>query len=176
MMPTEKIPFRDRQIYAHLVECRSYGGLSGSPVFVRQTVRMPLTPDRFKPLWPPTLGPSGMDQSVMAELRGVGRFYFFGSMVGHWELRVGFTLTRSEAFNMGISPVVPASKILEIISQQELVQVMHKINNEVLTKRDQEEGMAVLDSAKREKNDAPFTKDDFENALRQVTRKVPPDK
>jgi hypothetical protein len=40
-IPGEKIPFKDgRLIDAYLVETRSIGGLSGSPVFVRQTINM----------------------------------------------------------------------------------------------------------------------------------------
>src|SRR5208282_2688073 len=38
MIPGEKIPFGDGYIDAYLIEARSIGGLSGSPVFVRPTV------------------------------------------------------------------------------------------------------------------------------------------
>ena len=38
MMPDEPIPFGDSFIDAYLIESRSIGGLSGSPVFVRETV------------------------------------------------------------------------------------------------------------------------------------------
>ena len=175
MMPTEKIPFRDKQIYAHLVECRSIGGLSGAPVFIRQTVSVPTTVDRFRPLWPPNLGPAGMEQPLRAELRGVGRFYFFGSMIGHWEVPQGFTLTKREAANMGIAPIVPAAKILEVISQQELVHEMHRINSEVLS-RNEGEGEAVLDSAKSQDAPRVFTQQDFEDALKKVSRKTLPEK
>jgi len=40
MIPGEKIPFGKNLIEAYLVELRSIGGLSGSPVFVRETLRM----------------------------------------------------------------------------------------------------------------------------------------
>ena len=42
MIPGEKIPFGDNLIEAYLVEARSIGGLSGSPVFVRETLGVSL--------------------------------------------------------------------------------------------------------------------------------------
>jgi hypothetical protein len=132
MMPGERIPFRGELIDAYLVESRSIGGLSGSPVFIRQTISTPVTVDRFKPRWPSKRPEAGIGQRIARELRGVGRFYFLGSMIGHWQVPQGVILTESEAVNMGISPVVPAHKILEVIRQQELVQTMHRINSEAM--------------------------------------------
>jgi hypothetical protein len=132
MIPGEKIPFHGKSIDAYLVESRSIGGLSGSPVFVRETISTPVTVDRLKPRWPHNRTEAGVGQGLVAELRGLGRFYFLGSMIGHWQVPQGVILTESEAVNRGISPVVPAQKILEIISQQELVQAMHRLNTEVI--------------------------------------------
>jgi len=38
MIPGEKIPWRNRFIDAYLIEARSIGGLSGSPVFIRESL------------------------------------------------------------------------------------------------------------------------------------------
>lgn len=40
MMPSDKLPARNGETEVYLVEGRSIGGLSGSPVFVRHTVSM----------------------------------------------------------------------------------------------------------------------------------------
>ena len=132
MMPGEKIPFKDgRLIDAYLVESRSVGGLSGSPVFVRQTVIM----QGLKPATtlnsPSHIAPS--DLSVV--MSGLGKIFFLGSMIGHWDAPTGFHYPSPEAVNMGISPVVPAHKIREIIAQPELQEVMHKMTTDLAKKK-----------------------------------------
>ncbi|MGB8771758.1 MAG: hypothetical protein WCC92_19245 [Candidatus Korobacteraceae bacterium] len=116
MMPEERIPFDKGRLYeAHLIESRSIGGLSGSPVFVRPTIGVQVGKED--------------DQPVI--LSGAGKILFFGSVIGHWEVPEGFTRTQAEAVNMGIAPVVPASKIKEVIMQPELVELMAKIDAEM---------------------------------------------
>jgi len=153
MIPGEKIPFGDDYIDAYLVEARSIGGLSGSPVFVRETVTL-------KQNVPGSVGP-------VPVMHGGGRFFFFGSMVGHWDIPVGFSLTQAEAVNMGIAPVVPASKIKEIILQQELVDLMKRVDAEISMEK---RSGAVKDFAPPKKSE--FTKMDFESALKKATRKT----
>jgi hypothetical protein len=63
----------------------------------------------------------------LGEMQGTGRFFLFGSVIGHWDIPIGFTATRAEAINMGVAPVVPAHKIKEIILQPELLQKMKTI-------------------------------------------------
>lgn len=53
-------------------------------------------------------------------------------MIGHWGTPTNYTPTMREAVNMGISPVVPAYKILEIIRQPELIAMADKISSEML--------------------------------------------
>jgi hypothetical protein len=104
MMPAEHIPMKSNwggpptgDFY--LIEARSIGGLSGSPVFVRQMIPA----DSFS--WRQTL-------------------YLLGLIHGHWELPKGTenTLPTDDgvAINMGIAMVVPARKILEVIRQKDL--------------------------------------------------------
>ena len=106
MMPTEKLPTRDfGDMEAYLVEGRSIGGLSGSPVFVRNTVKMPTQTAKGKP----------------AFIAGLGQSHLLGLVHGHWDLPVSFSATeREEAVNMGVSIVVPAKKILETLHHPEL--------------------------------------------------------
>lgn len=101
-MPQEPIATRwFGDMEAYLIEARSIGGLSGSPVFVY----LPRVRVRGNGL--------GM---------GGRAFYWLGLMHGHWDLpvlkedMVVEDNVSKEAVNMGIGIVVPASKILEIIN------------------------------------------------------------
>jgi|CZLA01.1.fsa_nt_gi hypothetical protein len=172
MIPGEKIPFGESMIDAYLVEARSIGGLSGSPVFIRETITIPV-PD----------GPPG---SVAASLgahkymHGIGRIHFLGSMIGHWDVPEGFSPTQSEAVNMGIAPVVPAHKIKEIIFQPELETMMKRVNDEMRAKN--QKG-ATLDFApsKKQTTEAGFdipvpSSGQFLDGLKKASRKVEPSK
>jgi hypothetical protein len=158
MIPGERIPFGDEFIDAYLIESRSIGGLSGSPVFVRQTVAMETS---SSPMIMAGRRPDGI-------LHGIGgKIYLLGSMIGHWDVPEGFSPTQAEAVNMGIAPVVPASKISEVIFQPELVKIMEDVNADM---KAQNQKGAKLDFA--DSKQEPFTQQDFENALTKVTRKV----
>ena len=143
MMPGERIPFKDNNLIdAYLIESRSIGGLSGSPVFVRATVRADAGL-KFKPGFAlnavnsPTPNIEGIERLFLS---GVGRIYFLGSVIGHWDAQ---TPTMSETVNMGVSLVVPAHKVLEIIRQPELIKMADKIISEM--RKSSAEGNAVLD-------------------------------
>jgi hypothetical protein len=83
---------------AHLIEVRSLGGLSGSPVFVV------LPPFRRK----------GSAPSHEA------RAYLLGLISAHWDQRVRSDQfvdpVEEEKINQGIAAVVPAARILELIN------------------------------------------------------------
>jgi len=182
MMPREKIFFPtegrpDQQLYADLLESRSIGGLSGSPVFIRETVKIDAG-FRAKPGFKlnavnsPTPEETGLEKLVLS---GVGRFSFFGSMIGHWRTQVGLSNTQQEAVNMGIAPMVPSYKILEVLAQPELLYVMNKISMDIDEKQKQKDGRPVLDDSFADsKGDRPFTKEDFEAALKKASRKIAP--
>jgi hypothetical protein len=109
MLPTETVPTKIGEIDAYLVEVRSIGGLSGSPVFVRETLELPypLAPGQFT-------------------LHGQSQLRLLGLVHGHWDLPAdpyeddSLDPERKVAANMGISIVVPARKILETIDQPDL--------------------------------------------------------
>ena len=111
MMPDEVIPTQFGNIEAYLVEARSIGGLSGSPVFVRKTVPL-----------------------------GMGEGYLLGLIRGHWEIptqRKNDLLMNDDLFekvNTGIAIVVPAKKILEVLNHPELVKMREQHDKEILPK------------------------------------------
>jgi hypothetical protein len=151
MMPTGKIPIKGfGNVEAYLVEGRSIGGLSGSPVFVRHTVHMSVE------------GKKG-EQTQMSGISS--RIQLLGLMHGHWDLPLTFTKTeQAEAVNMGVAIVVPAKKILETLYHPELVQM-----RKTLEQKDTDRRSPVADSARK----APhFTRMDFEDALKKASRKI----
>ena len=108
MMPKEGVPlgcfgFCD----AYLIEGRSIGGLSGSPVFCRNTMKMP-----------------GMNEKGQTKfIAGAGQIHLLGLVHGHWDLPIEFSdLEKTEAVNMGISIVIPARKILEVLFSPGLIE------------------------------------------------------
>ncbi len=106
MLPTERIPVKGFDpMEAYLAEGRSIGGLSGSPVFVRQTINGTV-PDR---------------SGIQVPFAGTGQIHFLGLMHGHWDIPKSLDgVTQVEAVNMGISIVVPAHKIWEVVNHPEL--------------------------------------------------------
>lgn len=162
MIPGEKIPDGNNLIEAYLIEARSIGGLSGSPVFVRETltlrtmqpkpgIKINQVNDRY---------PGESLETI--EMLGAGRFYLFGSAVGHWDLPAGMPMD-NERVNMGISLVTPARKILEILMQPELKSMMDRVNQEL---REEKEA----DSKATEDVIPVFTKDQIAEAVRKAEK------
>lgn len=107
-MPEERVQTSDLgAIEAYLVEARSIGGLSGSPVFAH------------------LVGTRHLGKTSKHE---PGKVYVLGLMHGHWDLPVVGTselakdMSNIEQVNMGIAIVVPVSKILEVLNRKELVE------------------------------------------------------
>lgn len=102
---------------AYLIEARSIGGLSGSPVFVHETVGMEVITSE-----------QGRPGTRQVSTRLPGRLFLFGLMNGHWEIDPNErnypfprAVPRDEAVNMGIAVVIPAKKIKETLYHPELV-------------------------------------------------------
>lgn len=103
-MPEEEIRSQHWVMPAYLVEARSIGGLSGSPVFVQ-------------------LGTSRITDGVI-KYAAQPVFYLMGMMHGHWnspsaeDIMIGEdAAATTEKLNMGIAIVVPISKVLEVLNQ-----------------------------------------------------------
>jgi hypothetical protein len=103
-----KTPFADK-VVVHLIECRSIGGLSGSPVFVH-------------------LGQiRKMGNKIVFSTGDSGVFYLFGLIHGHWdEWKTILKTILKENVNMGIAMVVPMEKILEVLNQPALVELRQR--------------------------------------------------
>lgn len=190
MMPNEKIPFPTRDkpnqsLYADLLESRSIGGLSGSPVFIRETLRLRVHADADGNVMSGLrYAINGVDINASVwdgEMQGLGRFHFFGSVVGHWGV-AGLSSTQREAVNMGIAPMVPAQRILEVIGQQEVLDTMSDIHYELRRKQEEKDGAPVMDSAfqPKQKTEQDFeipipSRDEFFGVLKKASRKIKPE-
>lgn len=151
LMPEEPVQTAELgPIDAFLVETRSIGGLSGSPVFV-YTGSMRL------------IGNTNL-------MGGGNRFYWLGLMHGHWSIEApGHDDLTKDAFenervNMGIAIVVPVSRILEVINQEVFVKARQQ--------KIEETQKATLPQA--DTMDAPLTKEAFEDTLKKVNRPITP--
>jgi len=108
MMPRSRIPSDSfGSLEAYLAEGRSMGGLSGSPVFVRSTVNMNVTNYLGEP----------------AQISGLGPLRLLGLVHGHWDAPADFADKSSKPVNMGVSIIIPADKILEVLYSPQLCAV-----------------------------------------------------
>ncbi len=102
------VPTNHGYMDAHLVECRSIGGLSGSPVFVQ------IAPHRI------------LDGKIV-QSSGFKMAYLFGVMQGHYMTREPNDIASDtpderdraslDSLNTGIAVVVPIDKVVETIYQ-----------------------------------------------------------
>lgn len=118
-VPSEPVTTGMGAMHAYLIEARSIGGLSGSPVFVY------LDPLRQGG------GPAGTVLISGGEGPIGGRFFLLGLIHGHYDVRSVTDLAKpdglkDEAINMGIAIVVPFSRIRETISQPERIALRRK--------------------------------------------------
>lgn len=103
-MPEERIETSIGLIDAYLIEARSIGGLSGSPVLVNLGLHRYLKGQFVQALEGPI-------------------FFLLGLVHGHWDAlpsemdMITEDAVSAEKVNMGIAIVVPATKILEVINQ-----------------------------------------------------------
>jgi hypothetical protein len=101
----------------YLVEARSMGGISGSPVFVRKTVNLAAEDKNGIPTYMIALS----DES-----------YLLGLMHGHWDIKESeinqyhFVHDRQKGVNFGIAVVVPAHKILDVLNHPDLVRLRQR--------------------------------------------------
>lgn len=158
MLPDEPVPTKLGDIEAHLIEARSIGGLSGSPVFVRRTLHMGFTDKVTK---------------KYELLGGAGSFYLLGLMHGQWDIDPKMInepiITHVDGgVNVGIAIVVPARKILEVLHLPELDTLRKATEDHVL----ESQGTSAMDSASDEQESSSLTQEAFTEVLQQVSRKV----
>jgi len=153
------VPSGVGNIEAYLVEVKSLGGISGSPVFIRQTVDIP---GLF--LWGTNTPATAQAYSNVIRLLGLAH--------GHWNIdleEIDNPMIKhvEDGFNVGLAIVVPASHILEVLHCGEVTDMRRKLKDAEIGKT---KG-ATMDSANDETS---FTKEDFEAALKKASRKIDP--
>ncbi|HEX4426589.1 MAG TPA: hypothetical protein VH079_14415 [Terriglobales bacterium] len=157
LISNERVPFGDDPdalIDAYLIEGRSIGGLSGSPAFVNETVQVAYDNPKVK---------------SQLFYFAPGQTFFMGLVIGHWAVPPSRSLLEQEKVNMGISVVVPAWKIKELLFLPEHVEMRNEAEKLAFTKS----GVPVRDTAfpKNESKEV-FTSEDFEETLKKVSRKI----
>jgi hypothetical protein len=160
MMPAEQIQTELGFADVYLIEARSIGGMSGSPVFVRPSGKIPIQ--------------LLLDGTFEALLGVRDTTKLLGIIHGHWSVRetdinqYPVTQDSKRGVNYGIAIVVPAFKLIETLNRPDLLDARMK-SDEKLKKR----GVPGMDSAKREEVEhEPFTQAEFEDALKKASRKV----
>ncbi len=157
MLAREQIQTRYGYADAYLVEARSTGGVSGSPVFVRPTVPLELK----------------KEDGSRSQLLGIGtHIRLLGLMHGHWDVReseineVQVMQDRKRGVNLGIGIVVPAQKIIDTVNHPDLVEQRRKVSEHFSSLR-----VPGVDIAAPEQKNEIFTARDFEDALKKASRK-----
>lgn len=114
MLPDNKVPTEAGMMDAYLIEARSIGGLSGSPVFSRRTMSL---------LW----NDDTKGEAPRAIHGMTGEIHLIGMMHGHWDVKEGDInqvtiniIDKHRSVNMGISVVIPIHKIAETIEHPTL--------------------------------------------------------
>lgn len=119
MLPDEKIFTKDGKRDAYLIEARSIGGISGSPVFFFESV---VKDGSYK--------------------FGSPAFRLGGLIHGHWDIpaeKIDATegSDAKNSINMGIAIVIPAKKIYETLYQKSLSTLRNKQQEEYNSKKNE---------------------------------------
>ncbi len=104
---------------AYLVEARSIGGLSGSPVFLQIDVASTnsLNVSVSGPMMHTEKGPAQQAPMVTPTTNMFVQHALLGMMFGHYDAKLTDQQSwTTESLNLGISIVVPASKIMEALN------------------------------------------------------------
>ena len=141
---------------AYLIELRSLGGLSGSPVFLH------LSDSRIMK--------SDDKNTIVRTMSGGHKFYLLGLLHGHWDLESAtqdvitedYPQDNKEQINTGIGIAIPAIKILETLNQDIVQRQRQSIIIEHLKKTSPTEDINKLPS-------------DFERLIDKAIERSPKD-
>src|SRR5579863_6440875 len=127
MLPNQQIQTSEGYQDIYLIEARSIGGFSGSPVFVRETVVLPVSRG------------DGEGEQVM---QGLGKFKLLGLIKAHWDVeeskinQAHVLHSPKRGVNMGVAQVVPVKKILETLERPEFKAMRHGAESAYLSQMD----------------------------------------
>jgi hypothetical protein len=161
MLPDEQIQTDYGMANVYLIEARSIGGISGSLVAVRPPLRYGID----------------MPKGTTAYFDAIGSFKLLGLMHGHWDIRESelndpqVKHDRKHGVNMGIAIVVPAIKILETVNQPGLAELRRLGDEDMAWKSKSIPGRDSVRKSEPDSERTPFTKEDFEAALKKASRK-----
>lgn len=117
MLPKEQIQTELGFTDVYLIEARSLGGFSGSPVFARPTILLSM---------------EQRDDKYVEPVFGTGGTKFLGVVQGHWDIKES-EMNKPQIIhalggvNLGIAIVTPAYKLLETLNRPELVDLRNRI-------------------------------------------------
>ena len=159
MLPDFKIPSESGLIDAYLVEARSIGGLSGSPVFCRRTMSL---------LW--NDGVSGESARTFHGM--TGEIHLIGMMHGHWDakesdinqVQIQPLDKKGRGVNMGIALVIPVAKIIETLNHPTLVHMREEQEDLWL----KQQTPATADARKPEYIEGPEAFKRFDEGVEQI--------
>jgi len=102
MLPVDRVPVRDWRtpdVAGYLVESRSIGGASGSPVFVQRSIKVQAIEETGR------------------EPLAAGAIFWLGLVCGHWDERRVKSADEwgNKAIEVGLSVIIPCHRILEIL-------------------------------------------------------------
>lgn len=170
-MPEEPFVDDEGNLYeAYLVEMRSIGGLSGSPVFL------------YLDFW--RNHPKSDEYDLTKDMEW--RFYLLGVVRGHWNLKrqdaaqdsYPAKLENSEIdrLNTGIAQVTPIDEVLKLLYGETLMKQRKEVEARQI-KQQQPTLDSNLPNTRPEGEEAAITQEGFEEALRRASRKTssPPD-
>jgi len=127
MCPPEDVPIREWEtptMRAFLIEMRSLGGLSGSPVFVQRSIRVqPIQKTGRMPL-------------------AAGAIFLLGVVHGHWNVQhldLDYVSPpkndkERDLLNAGVAIVQPGDKLVEIIEQDAVMTLLREAEHEATEK------------------------------------------
>jgi hypothetical protein len=160
LMPREPLPLRlqpesdhTTSVDAYLVEARSWGGHSGAPAFVyyADTDRQPvLVTQKSEP--PALLGLVHGHYEIKQDVA------FLGDILGSGKVPV----------NAGMAAVIPAQKVIDVLMTEELVEERKR------RAKDQTKQGMNAPTPDTGIPPEPFTREDFGDALRKVSRRIKP--
>ena len=162
-MPEERVNTKFGLVEAYLVEVRSIGGLSGSPVFV--FLGGSQIPAFAGGRSDPAIRVIERNTYTILDDHGGGdRFFLIGLVHAHWDIKdmeIDMANNETSKLNMGIAAIVPAAKIKEVIDQDSLTKTREEKEKAAIEKE-----AAVLDSQFEE----GITKEEFKETLKKVSK------